>query len=248
MLRITATANAKNYFKGALVQEDYYAQGSELPGVWKGELSKQLGITGLIQKADFYAICDNRHPQNDNKLKPRVRADAVPGWDFTVSVPKSVSLLYGLTQDEEILQAFSEAVDEMMAAIEKEVSTRVRKNGQQTDRKTGALLWAKFIHTTSRPVDGIEDPHLHCHAYISNLTYDQEEERYKAAKIRLIWENAPYYEALFDKAIVSKLQALGYEIAEVADAWELKGLDRKNDRKNFPAALWRLKHWQMKKV
>lgn len=202
-----------------------------MPGTWHGKLATQLGLEGLVMKDQFYAISENQHPQNGQKLKPRIRVDSVPGWDFTVSVPKSVSLLYGLTQDKEILGAFSQAVDSMMEAIEGDVQTRVRKNGRNEDRKTGAVLWAKFIHTTSRPVDGIEDPHLHCHAYMPNLTFDPEEQRYKAAKIREVWENAPYYEALFDKIIVSNLQELGYGIAEISDGWELAGFDRQTIEK-----------------
>jgi conjugative relaxase-like TrwC/TraI family protein len=40
----------------------------------------------------------------------RTRADRTVGYDFTFSVPKSVSLLYALSGDQDILDAFRDAV------------------------------------------------------------------------------------------------------------------------------------------
>ena len=94
------------------------------------------------------------------------------GYDFTWCVPKCVSLLYALTGDREILDAFRSAVDETMSDLEAEMKTRVRKNGKDTDRQTGNMAWAEFVHTTSRPVDGMPDPQLHAHCFVFNATWD----------------------------------------------------------------------------
>ena len=80
-------------------------------------------------------------------------------------MPKSVSLLYAMSGDQDILEAFRAAVDETMREIETEMKTRVRKDGQNDDRTTGNMVWAEFIHTTSRPVDGMPDPQLHAHVF-----------------------------------------------------------------------------------
>ncbi len=48
------------------------------------------------------------------------------GYDFTFSVPKSVSLLYAMSGDQDIMDAFRAAVDETMREIEAEMKTRVR--------------------------------------------------------------------------------------------------------------------------
>jgi len=226
MLRITETANVLQYFRAALSREDYYAQGSEFPGVWYGKLASKLELEGQVAQEDFHAICQNLHPTSGEKLKPRNRKDAVSGWDFTVSVPKSVSLLYGLTQDKDILDAFHEASYAMLDAIESDIRTRVRTHGRSQDRTTQQMLTALFVHTTSRPVNGTEDPHLHGHAWIPNITFDAEEERYKAAKMRYVWENAPYYEALFDKEMMTGLRELGYGIEQSIGGWEIAGISR----------------------
>src|SRR6202041_2565819 len=104
------------------------------------------------------------------------------GYDFTFSVPKSVSLLYALTQDKPILEAFRGAVDETMQDIEAEMKTRVRKAGRDENRTTGNAVWAEFIHTTSRPVEGVPDPQLHAHCFVFNCTMDNAsgEQRWKA--------------------------------------------------------------------
>ena len=64
------------------------------------------------------------------------------------------------------------------------MKTRVRTGGQDGNRVTGNMVWGEFIHTTSRPVDGIPDPQLHAHVFVFNSTWDQEENRWKAGQIR----------------------------------------------------------------
>jgi len=102
--------------------------------------------------------------------------------NFNFHVPKSVSLLYGLTQDERILDAFRASVDETMQDMESEVKTRVRKGGKNEDRIAGNMIWGEFIHTTARPVNGIPDPHLHAHCFVFNAIFDNAEGRWKAAQ------------------------------------------------------------------
>ena len=60
----------------------------------------------------------------------RTRSDRTVGYDFTFSVPKSVSLLYAMSGDQGIMDAFRGAVDETMRDIETEMKTRVRVNRQ----------------------------------------------------------------------------------------------------------------------
>src|ERR1700722_3762883 len=62
-----------------------------------------------------------------------------------------------LTGDKRILEAFRSAVNETMQEIESEMQTRVRRNGKDSDRETGSAVWAEFIHSTSRPVEGVPD-------------------------------------------------------------------------------------------
>ena len=51
------------------------------------------------------------------------------GYDFNFHVPKSVSVLYSLSKDDRILDAFQQSVSDTMRDMEKEMQTRVRIGG-----------------------------------------------------------------------------------------------------------------------
>src|SRR4051794_10185083 len=105
MLRVTQQASAKDakrYYAGA----DYYSEGQEIVGRWGGEGAARLGLDGVVDKSSFDRLCDNLDPRTGDQLTVRTRTDRTVGYDFTFSVPKSVSLLYALTGDREVLDAF----------------------------------------------------------------------------------------------------------------------------------------------
>src|SRR5262249_20664057 len=154
MIRISQQDNAgaaKSYYSKA----DYYSEGQEIVGSWGGKGAERLGLEGTVDKRSFERLCDNLDPHTGKKLTVRTRSERTVGYDFTFSAPKSVSLLYALTGDRGVLDAFRAAVDETMREMEAEMKTRVRKKGADLDRTTGNMVWAEFIHTTSRPVDSI---------------------------------------------------------------------------------------------
>ena len=223
MLRITqqdSAEGAKRYYSSA----DYLSEGRELVGSWGGEGARLLGLVGVVDKERFDLLCDNRDPRDGKPLTARTRADRTVGYDFTWSVPKSVSLLYALTDDRQILDAFRSAVDETMRDIESEIKTRVRKGGKNEDRQTGNMAWAEFVHTTSRPVDGVPDPQLHAHCFVFNTTWDSKEGRWKAGQFRDLKRDAPYWQAAFRARLANKLQDLGFAIERKRDDFELVGL------------------------
>src|ERR1700752_506815 len=181
MLRInqnTAPEGAKSYYSTS----DYYSEGQELTGHWRGEGAARLGLTGAVEKKDWDALCDNFDPNTGNALTPRQNSGRRVGYDFNWHWPKSVSVLYGLTKDERILEAVRESVDATMQDIEAEMKTRVRLAGKNEDRTTGNMVWGEFIHTTARPVDGVPDPQLHAHCFAFNSTWDDKEGRWKAGQ------------------------------------------------------------------
>src|SRR6202050_5008123 len=123
MLRITqqdSPKDAKRYYASA----DYYSEGQELVGLWGGKGAARLGLEGTVDKSSFDRLCDNRDPRTGKPLTVRTRSDRTVGYDFTFSVPKSVSLLYALSGDEDMLGAFRAAVVETMRDMEAEMKTR----------------------------------------------------------------------------------------------------------------------------
>jgi conjugative relaxase-like TrwC/TraI family protein len=223
MLRVTqsnSAARAKSYYSTA----DYYTEGQELIGLWRGRGAERLTLAGRIDRDDWDLLCDNLQPETGEPLTVRRRTERRVGYDFNFHCPKSVSLLYGLTQDERILQAFRESVDATMEDIEDESKARVRRGGKNEDRGTGNLIWGEFVHFTARPEDGVPDPHLHAHCFVFNGTFDQAEDRWKAAQLGDIKRDAPYFEAVFHSRLARRLEELGLDTQRTAKGWELKGI------------------------
>jgi conjugative relaxase-like TrwC/TraI family protein len=228
MLRInpsSSAAQAKSYYKQGLTMENYYAQ--EVVGNWQGRGAALLGLTGPVDQASFHALADNIHPQTGERLTQRTRQKRIVGYDFNFHVPKSVSIVHGFSGDERIVTALREAVAYTMGKIEQGMETRVRKGGRMENRRTGNMVWAEYIHTTARPVDGIPDPHLHIHNYVFNATYDQEERRWKAGKFRNLVKDAPLYQAIFRARLRKLIGELGYDIRQDNSSnWEIAGISR----------------------
>src|SRR5580693_8378425 len=113
MIRIReqrSASDAKRYYATA----DYYSEGQELVGSWGGKGASRLGLAGTVDKAAFERLCDNLDPTTGRPLTVRTRSERTVGYDFTFSVPKSVSLLYAMSDDQAILEAFRGAVAETM--------------------------------------------------------------------------------------------------------------------------------------
>ena len=223
MLRITQQASsdaAKQYYASA----DYYAEGEEVVGLWGGQGARMLGLEGPVSKRAFNALCENRDPRTGDRLTPRTKDDRTVGYDFTWSVPKSVSLIYALTEDQDVLAAFRDSVHETMGDVEAEMKARVRKDGRNEERTTGNLAYGEFVHFTSRPVQGVPDPQLHAHCFVFNATFDAEEQQWKAGQFRDLKRDAPYWQAAFRVRLANRLQALGYALDRKRDDFEIAGV------------------------
>lgn len=229
MLRIiqsTSTAGAKSYYTHGLSKEDYYSEGQEIVGAWGGRLAEKLGLSGQVDKAAFEALCDNLTPTTGERLTARTNAARRVGYDINFHCPKSVSVLFALTQDETILAAFRDAVRETMQDMETAIGARVRSGGRQENRQTANMAWGEFVHFTARPVGGVPDPHLHAHCFAFNATFDETENKIKAGDFGEIKRDAPFYEAGFHARLAGNLAAMDYSIERTAKGWEVAGVPR----------------------
>ena len=216
-----SAAAAKEYFTEGLTRQDYYSAGQTVVGHWHGQGARMLGLSGEVTKDQFGALADNVHPATGERLTLRQKDNRIPGYDFTFSAPKSVSLLYGLTGDARIKTAMENAVSDTMRDIEADMQTRVRKESVYADRTTGNLAWASFTHEMARPVGGVPDPQLHVHAYVFNCTWDTEEQCWKAGKFHDLKRQGTYYEAAFHARLAGAMREMGFDIRQNGKFWDL---------------------------
>lgn len=228
MIQSNSADHAKAYFTDALSKSDYYINDQELAGKLHGLLAERLGLDSKVSKEVFFSLCENTNPLTGQSITPRTREERRVGYDINFHCPKSVSLVHALSKDNHIMEVFEESVTETMKDIESDSMTRIRKDGAIDDRKTGELIWADFIHQTARPVDELApDPHLHSHCFVFNMTWDEEEQKFKAGQFGDIKRDMPYYQALFHKRLSDKLIAKGYQVKRTDKSFEIEGVPQK---------------------
>jgi conjugative relaxase-like TrwC/TraI family protein len=227
VLRINQQSNAaaaKSYYSSPA---EYYRPGEqEIVGQWGGQAADRLDLADDVLRFHFERLCDNRHPFTNDQLTARMRKDRRVGYDFTFDAPKSVSILYGVTDDPAILDAFRQAVSATMQEMEAGVKTRVRKRGQYGERTVGNMAWAEFLHFTARPVKGEIDPHLHAHCFVPNVCWDRVEHAWKAIDVASVKEGAPHWQAAFQRRFGQRLTELGYDVAWSGENFEVAGIGR----------------------
>jgi conjugative relaxase-like TrwC/TraI family protein len=223
----TDTAKAKSYFTDHLSRSDYYMRDAqEVVGEWHGRGAELLGLSGQVDKESYFKLCENIDPKTGEQLTARTKAERRVLYDFTFDAPKSVTLAYELGGDDRIMSAFRESVKETMGEMEEAMRVRVRVNNAHEDRASCNMIWGEFIHRTTRPVDGVPDPQLHCHAVAFNASFDPVEERWKAGEFGAIVRDKGYYKAAFHSRFAEKLSSLGYGIERDGNSFRLAGIER----------------------
>jgi conjugative relaxase-like TrwC/TraI family protein len=256
MLRINAV-KSKEYLTKGLTKADYYIDGTEpVLGKWQGEMVKVLGLDENVIVSDFEKLYDNISPITGERITERMKDDRKPFYDFTYSAPKSVSILWATTDNEElrndITRAMEESVNEAMKFAEKEFTlgrekfnikvSEEDKDGNIVEKdkevtkyhKTGKLLYTNFLHDTSRPVGGIPDPHLHVHSAVFNMTEVTKENK-ATGKYEKVLRAVEFFdhcrfrdmtEAVHHSLLAHKLQELGLEVVNTSKSFEIAGFDR----------------------
>ena len=197
-----------------------------------------LGLVGSVQQAAFLRLCDNLHPQTNERLTQRRKttrrvedgsgneqevANRRVFYDFTISPPKSVSIVALIGGDQRIVEAHQRAVTVAMNELERFAETRVRSGGACSDRPTGNVVGAIFRHDTSRALD----PHLHSHCILFNATFDPVERRWKALQNHEMLFARKYVENVYYHELARELRGWGYEIENHARGdFEIRGVAR----------------------
>lgn len=219
--------DAVRYFREHLSRGDYYSEKQHTAGHWFGRGCQIFGLESgsIIREQDFVALCKGLRPDDGAKLTQRMKANRRCLDDFTISAPKSVSVMALVASDERILAAHERAVAATMQAAERLASTRVRKGAAvdtNESRVTGNVVCAQFLHRESRALD----PQLHTHCVTFNVTHDPVENRLKAHEARPIYDNARKLTAVYREHLTQSLHALGYETyRDRYQAPQIRGVD-----------------------
>ncbi len=146
----------------------------EVPGFWAGRQAPGLGLSGSVSQQQLEDLLSGLDPTTgvrlgdpfkDKHTKHGELIKAVAGYDATFSAPKSVSLWWGLTGDQGVLDAHNLAVQVCLEHLETYgCTTRVWHNGRRQYPDAGGFTMAVFQQSTSRE----DDPQLHTHAVISS--------------------------------------------------------------------------------
>jgi conjugative relaxase-like TrwC/TraI family protein len=218
--------HAKDYYTAHMERSDYYMKDSpEIAGQWNGLGAELLGLSGTVDKERYFALCDNINPATGEKLTPHTKGNRRVLYDFTFDAPKSVTLASEVCGDTRIVDEFRAAIKDTMSDMEASMMTRVRSNKRDEDRVTANMVWAEFIHKTTRPLDdGIPDPQLHAHIAVFNQTFDTEENKWKAAQFGNIVRDKGDYQAAFHTRLAGRLERLGYGIERDGKSFRLAGI------------------------
>ncbi len=214
---LASSAQAASYYEA----DDYYSEGGLSPSEWQGQGAEALGLSGEVDREQFRDLLDGKvageqlGTLRDGQLEHR------PGWDVTLSAPKSVSIMAEVAGDRRLIAAHGEAVKTAMAHVEKHMAaTRIRDGGTVTREATGNLVIASFQHGTSRA----QDPQIHTHNVIMNATRD-EDGAWRSLEPRAIYQLQKQIGAIYRQELALKVRELGYEIEAGKDSlFEIKGV------------------------
>jgi conjugative relaxase-like TrwC/TraI family protein len=214
---LTSSAQASSYYEA----DDYYADGGLSPSEWHGKGAEELGLSGDVDRDQFRELLDGKIGEQqlgtvrDGELEHR------PGWDVTLSAPKSVSIMAEVAGDRRLIGAHGEAVKTALAHIETHMAaTRVRHGGVVTRETTGNLIVASFQHGTSRA----QDPQLHTHNVILNATQG-EDGSWRSLEPRAIYQLQKQIGAIYRQELALQVRELGYDIEVGKDSmFEIKGV------------------------
>jgi conjugative relaxase-like TrwC/TraI family protein len=229
MLNIEVNRSAKGveqYFDCELAVSDYLMKE---PGQWAGRGAERLGLRGPVRRSHFVALLRNENPTTGKRLTARTNASRQEdgekvsnrqvGYGLVFGVPKSLSIYLAITGDGVVENIARSAVDETMRAMESEMQCKVRSGGLHEDRRTGELLYSRFFHRDSRPINGLSDPHWHVHYFLHNATFDPVEERWKAGQFRGLIADKGYFQEYFHTQLAQRLMESGYKLRRTDRGW-----------------------------
>ncbi|MBO4633223.1 MAG: relaxase domain-containing protein, partial [Lentisphaeria bacterium] len=227
MTKIRASnAAGKSFYANHLASNDYYSEHEKVIGFWRGSLAENFGLAGQEVTGSVFSLFQrNINPATGDNLTQKKVSGGPRFFDFQVAAPKSVSVM--ALFDDRLTAAHQAAVREAMVELEALAAVRVRAGENvrtNNHENTGKLIYAEFMHDTSRALD----PQLHTHNVVCNVT--NADGQYKALETLEMCKAIRYAGKVYHNALARKCRELGYELTPVLDRkqnvlwFDLKGV------------------------
>ena len=226
---VRSSAKAVIYYE----RDGYYARNDpehRQASFWYGDAAKALGLKAHVRPSRFESVLSGYVPGTDLRLG-RMREgqhEHRPGWDITLSAPKSVSLEALVMGDRRVIRAHDEAVRATLDFVEAEL-LQTRGWDPATRRRprvsANGMVVAGFRHLASRD----QDPQLHTHCVLANMTRTASGE-WRSVEPTKIRRSQKLIGAYYRNELARRLQALGMAVAPrmvgPVPGFELAGYER----------------------
>lgn len=217
---LSSAGQAASYYEA----DDYYAEGGLAPSEWFGEAASALELEGEVDREQFAALLEGQVGGKQLGTTRDGKTEHRPGWDITLSAPKSVSIMAEVAGDKRLIAVHGAAVKVALAHVENHMAaTRVREGGEVQRQATGNLAIATFRHATGRA----QDPQLHTHAVVINATQDKDG-KWRSLEPRAFYQLQKEVGAIYRQELAHGVAELGYRIESGKDAmFEIAGVPDK---------------------
>ena len=133
----------------------------------------------------------------------------MPGKDIVFAPSKSVSVMALVGGDTRLTEAFQDSVKTTLGYVEDHLaSVHDYRKGESSSYRTSNITAALFTHDTSRN----QDPLLHVHAVIGNITKDDRTDKWRSLNFRAIYKNTYALNRILQADFGKRIEALGYSV------------------------------------
>lgn len=196
-------------------------------GQWYGRGAEKLGLRGPVHERQWKRAIEGQFGRGRDAIRvgnqdPDKRR---PGVDLTFSAPKSVSVVALACGDDRLIGAHDRAVERAMRWVEDQQVFARMKHGGAEKVLTGNVCAALYRHVTDRPANGVTDPQLHTHAVVLNVT-QRADGQWVSINLGMSKDWIKAGGARYRMELAKEVRALGYELYETKDGFEIKGVSR----------------------
>lgn len=228
MLRGKEFVNGEGYSKRHLSSNDYYDKDKQIQGRWIGQACEFYGVEAgtPVRDEQFEALRQNQHAVTGDRITRRnntMRSEWVVGrggkleqqevanrrefYDFTMSAPKTFSVLAVTASDNRVREWHDRATKKAIAEMERMTGIRNPEDGD-AQALTGRFCAAHYRHDANRNLE----PQLHDHVVVFNMTPFKDKGHY-AVEARIWMDRCRYLTAVYRDALAHEAREAGFDVS-----------------------------------